>query len=146
VAAAGGVVLLVGMTLDWFTTEITASRIPGATALAERAGGLNAWEAFGLTDVVLLVAALVALVPLAGRLTGGMRLRQVPAGLMVALAGGVALLVGAIGVIDPPIEEGRFAGVVVEASREPGAWLSLAACAAIIVGGLMSVRAAEGSP
>ena len=149
-AAAAGGVLLLGMSLDWFTTEITANRIPGATALAERAGGLSAWEAFGSTDVVLFVAAVVAIAQLAARLTGGMPRLPVYPGVVVAVAGAVALIAAIVGIVDPPIEEGRFAGVVVDASREPGAWLSLLACVGIVVGGLMSAgaqrRAREPSP
>ena len=58
IAAAGGVVLLVVMFLDWYAAG-------GVTAVGGRdveiSVGFSAWEAFGITDVLLALAALVAI-------------------------------------------------------------------------------------
>lgn len=142
VAAAAAAVLLAGMFLDWFGVEVTTSRIRGAEGLADQAGGVNAWQAFGVTDIVLFAGAVLALAPLAARLTGGLPRMGVHPGLLVAVAGAVATVTGIIAVADPPIEKGTFAGgiVAVAVERETGAWVSLAACAAIVAGGLLWAR------
>jgi hypothetical protein len=57
VAAAGGLALLVVMFLEWYavggTTQVAGRRV-------EVSVGLSAWEAFGITDILLALAALVA--------------------------------------------------------------------------------------
>ena len=140
-AAAAGVALLVGMSLTWFGVEITATQIRGAEALADQAGDRNAWESFGFIDLVLCAAAVLALAPVAARLTGGPPDLPMHPGAVVAGAGLAALLAAIIGVTDPPVKTGTFAGdIVVDVSREPGAWLSLAGAGAILVGGLIWSR------
>jgi hypothetical protein len=58
IAAAGGVALLVVMFLDWYaaggTTEVGGRDI-------EISVGFSAWEAFGITDILLALAALTAI-------------------------------------------------------------------------------------
>ena len=58
IAAAGGVALLVVMFLDWYaaggTTSVGGQRISVSV-------GFTAWEAFGITDILLALAALIAI-------------------------------------------------------------------------------------
>jgi hypothetical protein len=58
IAAAGGVALLVVLFLDWYaaggTTEVSGRNI-------EISVGFSAWEAFGITDILLALAALTAI-------------------------------------------------------------------------------------
>jgi hypothetical protein len=58
VAAAGGVGLLVVMFLDWYaaggTTEVGGQDI-------EISVGFSAWQAFGVTDILLALCALIAI-------------------------------------------------------------------------------------
>jgi hypothetical protein len=58
IAAGGGIALLVVMFLDWYAAG-------GRTQVAGReitiSVGFNAWEAFGITDVLLALAALIAI-------------------------------------------------------------------------------------
>ena len=58
IAAAGGVALIVVMFLDWYaaggTTEVGGRDI-------EISVGFSAWEAFGITDILLALAALTAI-------------------------------------------------------------------------------------
>jgi hypothetical protein len=57
VAAAGGVALLVVMFLDWYAAG-------GTTTVGDRrvsvSVGFDAWEAFGVTDILLALAAAIA--------------------------------------------------------------------------------------
>jgi hypothetical protein len=58
IAAAGGVALLVVMFLEWYAAG-------GTTKVAGRditiSVGFTAWEAFGITDILLALAALIAI-------------------------------------------------------------------------------------
>jgi hypothetical protein len=58
IAAAGGVALLVVLFFDWYaaggTTEVGAQDI-------EISVGFSAWEVFGITDILLALAALTAI-------------------------------------------------------------------------------------
>jgi hypothetical protein len=58
VAAAGGVALLVVMFFDWYaaggTTEVGGRNVDVSV-------GFTAWEAFGITDILLALAAVVAI-------------------------------------------------------------------------------------
>ena len=58
IAAAGGVALLVVMFLEWYAAG-------GTTRVAGRdihiSVGFTAWEAFGITDILLALAALIAI-------------------------------------------------------------------------------------
>lgn len=140
-AAAAGAALLVGMSLTWFGVEITATQIRGAEALADQAGDRNAWQSFGFIDLVLFAAAVLALAPLGARLTGGLPDLPVHPGAVVAGVGVAALLAAIIGVTDPPVKTGTFAGgIVVDVAREPGAWLSVAASAGILAAGALWSR------
>jgi hypothetical protein len=58
IAAAGGVALLVVMFLDWYAAGGT-TEVQGQTL--ELSLGVNAWQAFGLTDLILAVCALLAI-------------------------------------------------------------------------------------
>ena len=58
IAAAGGVALLVVMFLDWYaaggTTEVAGRDL-------EISVGFNAWQAFGITDILLALTALAGI-------------------------------------------------------------------------------------
>ena len=58
IAAAGGVALLVVMFLDWYAVGGTTS-VGGSDVRISL--GLTAWEAFGITDILLALAALIAI-------------------------------------------------------------------------------------
>ena len=58
IAAAGGVALLVVMFLDWYAVGGTTS-VGGSDVRISL--GLTAWDAFGITDILLALAALIAI-------------------------------------------------------------------------------------
>jgi hypothetical protein len=58
IAAAGGVALLVVMFLDWYAAGGTTS--VGGQSISVSVG-FTAWEAFGITDILLALAALIAI-------------------------------------------------------------------------------------
>ena len=113
-AAAGAVLLLVALFLDWY----------GAPA------NENAWRVFEVLDLVLAAIAVWVLVGFLRRAGIDQRLPDAP----LTLLGAVALLVVFSQLVnDPP----RVAGA--DAGLETGAWLALAGAAVILAGALMSV-------
>jgi hypothetical protein len=58
IAAAGGAALLVVMFLDWYAVGGT-TKVAGSDLRVSL--GLTAWEAFGITDILLALAALIAI-------------------------------------------------------------------------------------
>jgi hypothetical protein len=114
IALGGGAALLAALFLDWY-------------------GGLSAWRAHAVLDVVL---ALLALVPLA--LAVAQATRRSPAvpvalSVLTPLAGLAAAVLIAWRMADQP-------GPDAARAVHGGAWLGLAAAALIVVGGWRSMR------
>jgi hypothetical protein len=114
IAGAGGVALLVALSTDWYS-------------------GATAWQAFSVLDVVL---ALLALAPLA--LVALQATRQSPSlpvafSVLTTVAGALATLLILYRILNQP-------GPNDLVEVEPGAWLGLAAAAAMAAGGWRSVR------
>jgi hypothetical protein len=107
--ALGAIVLLVGLFLRWY-------------------GGVNAWDAFELTDVLLAVLAVAALVAATGLLATEAELldRRV----LPWLTGGAFVVVAAELINPPPGAAGQTLGL--------GAWLSFAAALAMVVGTVLT--------
>ena len=128
IAGASGIALLLLMfVLNWFNIE-------GAGDL----GGLNAWQSFGIIDLVLLLAALAG-IGLAF-VSAGQTSVNLPVSLSALAAGlgilSVALLIFRI--ISPPDLEGF--GVEVELERAIGVFLGLIAAAGVAYGGWTAMQ------
>ena len=108
--AAGALLLLVSLFLDWF-------------------GDLTAWETFELTDVVLAALALAALVAAAGLLAPN--LAYLDRRWLPAAAFAVAVVVIAQ-ILSPPPQVG-------DADPQPGAWIGFGAALAMLAGSVLSV-------
>jgi carbon starvation protein CstA len=118
VAAVCGVALLVVLFLDWFSA---GSR------------GQSAWEAFAALDVVLAVVGLMA-VALAV-VAAAHRSQAVPLAL-----GSLLVLIGVIGTAWLAIDAVSPPDLGPGTSREAGLWLGLAACGAVTLAALASIR------
>ena len=111
-ALVGGVLVLVGLFLDWF-------------------GLLNAWESFEIVDLLLALLALAAI----GAALADMRGRPLAPGLdgrLLPWLGGALLLVVALQLLQPPP---AVDGDVLET----GGWLALAGSALVLLGGALRV-------
>ena len=127
-AASGAVLLLLMFVLDWFSVEDTGDL-----------GGLNAWQSFGLIDLVLLLAALagIALAIVAGtRSTVNLpvALSAITAGLGIL---SVALIIFRI-IVTPEFSAGGFGDI--ETDRSIGVFLGLLAAAGIAYGGWTAMQ------
>lgn len=114
VAAAGAVLLLVSLFLDWY---------------GDGDATISGWRVFEAIDLLLAAVALLALSTVAARSGLEPRLPRAPLLVlgMVALAVVFTQLVN-----DPPAVAGSDAGV------ESGAWLALAGAALLLAGAIMS--------
>jgi SNF family Na+-dependent transporter len=107
--ALGAIVLLVSLFLDWY-------------------GGLTAWEAFEVVEVMLAALAVTALVIAAGLLAPG--IEYVERRWMPAVVLGILLLVAAE-IVDPPPAAGDQAPTT-------GAWLAIGSALVMFAGAVLT--------
>jgi hypothetical protein len=121
----GALSVLVVMFVDWFGPD------------AEGAPGYNAWESFAVNDVILAIAALLALASFiftAVHPTAAVPLALASLATAVSLS---ALVLIALRLVWPP-DVGT--GELFETARLTGAWLGLVATALLFGGSLASIR------
>jgi hypothetical protein len=123
IAAAGGIALLVVMFLDWYALQ-------GVEGI--RSIGLNAWQAFDVTDLVLALAALAA-IGLA-LITAARRSPALPvaASVVTSTLGIVAVLLTLYRILNQPgpndfveAKFGAFLGFLCVLAIAAGAWRSM---------------------
>ena len=143
VMGIGGVAVVAVMFLDWYeipaaysTEDISRPDAAGVLTRWTEAGGASAWESFTVNDVILALAAFMALA--AFILTASQPTAAVPLALasLTTLVATVALVVVTFRVIWPPdVTDG-----IVDVDRTTGAWLGLVAAATLLAGCLASIR------
>jgi hypothetical protein len=142
VAAAGGVLLIVSLFLDWFSgagSGVSAefqsigaalpSGIPGAPS-APKVPSVSGWDSLGFMGYVLLLTGMVALKQASLRVA---RLRGrfgVPISAVTTCLGGIALSLVIWRICDP----------VADGSLKIGIFLALIATTAVGVGGYLAAR------
>lgn len=131
VMGIGGVAVLLVTLFDWYS-------IPALPLGDQSAGsiGFNAWEAFAVNDVILAVAALMAIAAFV--LTASQPTAAVPLALasLTTLVSVLGLILVVIRLIWPPdVTAGVF-----DAEREIGVWLGLVATSVLVAGCLASIR------
>jgi hypothetical protein len=131
VMGIGGLFVLLVMLFDWY-------EIPELALGDQSAGviGFNAWEAFAVNDVILALAAVMAIA--AALLTAAQPTAAVPLALasLTTLVSVIALVLVTIRVIWPPdVTDGVF-----ETGRTTGLWLGLVATTVLTAGCLASIR------
>lgn len=117
VAAGSGVLLLVALFLPWYSTG-------GAEA--------SGWEAFTVADVLMAMAALLAIfgaVATGARRSSALSVAAVALGVLPSL---IAALIATWRLIDP--------APPVDVTREIGAWLGFAAGLGVFGGTLVGIR------
>jgi hypothetical protein len=120
-AGASGLLLLGSMFLPWFGLNGRA-RVPGVGVIEIGAGNLNAWEAFAAIDIVLAVAAALAIAVLVVAY-----LAEPPQPLVLALIAGAALaaLLIVYRLLDPPSIHVEASDTAYETARRLGAFFGL---------------------
>ena len=128
VAAVSGIVLLVVMFLPWYGVDVNVAGFSASTSV-------TAWESMSFIDILLFLAALVAIgVPVA-RATGSLP-DDMPGSLLILAAGGIALLLALFRLIDIPAPDVPAAAESsVDFGRKIGLFLGVLATAGITYGG-----------
>jgi hypothetical protein len=143
VAGVSGFVLLLAMFLPWYGVDSSA-RLPGTGRVVTVSGGdVNAWEAFARIDLVLAIAAALAIAVL---LVGFEREPPAELALAAVAAALVAALLIVVRLFDAPeIAIDRAADTAYDIGRRLGAFLGLLSTAGIAwgAGALVTARAAE---
>ncbi len=129
--AFGGVAVLLVMLVDWYS-------IPELSLGDQSVGsiGFNAWESFAVNDVILALAAVMALATFV--LTASQPTAAVPLALasLTTLVAFLSFVLVVIRLIwTPDVTDGVF-----DAQREAGAWLGLVATSVLAAGCLASIR------
>lgn len=136
VSAVSAILLFVFMFFDWFGVEISG---PGGTTSFPEAGGGSAWDALDFIPIVLLAVVIVTLVAAGLRLAEADFEPPVPANAVIAVLGGLAVLLILFRIAFPP-SFGEFGGISVDATRQLGIFLGLLAAIGIGYGGYKAME------
>jgi hypothetical protein len=129
VAAVGGVALLVVMFLDWYAaggpTDLGGRRIDVSV-------GFTAWEAFGITDILLALAALTAIATAVVTATRRSPALPVAGSVVTSAAGVLATLLVLYRILNQPgpnefieVKLPAFLGFVCALAIAAGGWHSM---------------------
>ncbi|HEX6153579.1 MAG TPA: hypothetical protein VFZ19_08670 [Solirubrobacterales bacterium] len=132
IAGGSAVLLFIFMFFDWFTVDID-----GEGLFSVSVGG-NAWEAFSWIDLFLMLTIIVVVALVVIRLTDALIEPPVSLNAVVAVLGGIAVLLILYRIIDPPGDTGGLEGV--DISPALGAFLGLIASVGIAYGGYRSMQ------
>ncbi len=147
VAGVSGLALFIIMIFfSWFGYDVGT----GVEGLGVDTPGLTAFEWMSFLDIILLLICLVAVGLAAARAAGSIPQLPYPPGLIVAVAGALAVLIILFRLLVPgdgPIP-GDLGSLSIDATREIGVFLGLIAAAGIAFGGYtaMNERATGQAP
>lgn len=138
IAGAGGVVLFIALFLPWYSVSV---EFAGESQSANASG----WEALSMIDIVLLLVSLLAVAFAAAAAAGALPAGNASqAAMAVAGAGGLAVALTLLRVIDIPADDEGLPGI--ELGREIGVFIALLAAAAVAYGGFRSTNEVGGTP
>lgn len=140
VMGIGGLAVLVVMFLDWYGIGTGDTGFVLVGDIEQGGIRLTAWEAFAVNDVILALAALMALTAFV--LTAVHPTAAVPLAIssLATLVALVALVLVALRLIWPPDIVPGADALDLDAARLTGAWLGLVATTALAGGCLASIR------
>ena len=136
VAGVSAVLLFVFMFFDWFSVEVSGGS--GVFTASAVAGG-SAWDALDFIPIVLVVTILAAIGVAALRLTDSAFEPPVSANAVVAVLGGLSVLLILFRIVDTP-GGGSVPGLSVDVSPAVGIFLGLLAAAGIAYGGYRAMQ------
>jgi hypothetical protein len=134
VMGLGAVAVLSVMFADWY--ELVLPDDPDVPAFGDDFW-FNAWQAFSVVDVILALAAVMALTAVILAATQPTAAVPLAVSSLTTIVAIVALLLVIFRVISPP---DLNAGDELEAARLTGAWLGLVATTLLAAGCLASIR------
>jgi hypothetical protein len=123
-AGVAGTALVGSLFLDWYSV-VTILSLPAPD------GGLSAWEAFAVTDVLLLLSGLFGVAIFLTMATQAAAAVPIATASLATVSALVALVAVAIRTINPP-----GSGL----DRSAGLWIGLAAALALVASGAAAMR------
>ena len=101
VAGASAAALFIIMFLPWYGGKATGS-VPGAGSFSVSGGNVSAWEAFSFIDILLFLVVLVVIALTVAKAMGSAPDLPAPAGQIVAIAGGIAVVLILFRILSTP--------------------------------------------
>ncbi|MBW8059037.1 MAG: hypothetical protein FVQ78_01630 [Solirubrobacterales bacterium] len=135
IAAVSAVLLFIFMFFNWFGVEV--SGVGGFSGSAS--GGGSAWNTLDFIPVVLVVTIVAAIGVAVLRLIDSAFEPPVSMNSVVAVLGGISVLLILFRIVSPP-GFGSFGGISVDATLSFGIFLGLIAAAGIAYGGYSAMR------
>src|SRR3954452_8415214 len=135
IAAIAGFVLLIDLWFKWYGVKVSAG---GALRNFNIGVSANAWESFGLIDIILFLVALIAIGVAFLRAVDRLPDMPFPPATLLTAAGGLALLLILYRTIDTPVDTHGVNGI--DVTRKFGLWLGLLSAAAITYGGWRAMQ------
>lgn len=139
IAGASGVALFIFLFLPWYGAKASVGGFSASTSA-------SAWEAFSFIDILLFLVAVVAVGLVVARAAGSVPSLPQPPGLIIAVAGAIAVLLILFRLISVPGPDVNIDGI--DVTRKIGIFLGLIAAAGITFGGwtAMNERASGSAP
>jgi hypothetical protein len=136
IAGIAGLVLLIDLWFKWYGVKVSGA---GGVLKGFSIGvSANAWEAFGLIDLILFLVALVCIGVAVTRALNRMPDLPYPPATIIAIAGGLALLLILFRTIVTPVDTNGVDGI--DVTRKIGLWIGLLSAAAITYGGWRAMQ------
>jgi uncharacterized membrane protein YhaH (DUF805 family) len=136
VSAVSAVLLFIFMFFDWFGAKVAG--VPGFSGSIE--GGGSAWDALDVIPIFLMLAIVAAIAVAVIRMTDADVEPPVSMNAIVAVLGGLAVLLILYRIVDPPGDGDALAGVGVDITLKLGIFLGLLAAAGIAYGGYSAMQ------
>jgi hypothetical protein len=135
IAGVSAAVLFIVMFIPWYGAKAT---VPGGQISG---GNANAWQSFSFIDVLLFLVIAVTIGLVIARAADAIPADlPAPAGLIIAIAGGLAVLLILFRLINTPGEDVTGFGVEVSVGRKIGVWLGLLLAGGITFGGYTAMN------
>lgn len=136
IAGIAGLVLLIDLWFKWYGVKVAGG---GGLLRGFNIGvSANAWQAFGLIDIILFLIALIAIGVAVMRGLNRMPDMPYPPATLLAIAGGIALLLILFRTISTPVDTGGVEGI--DVTRKIGLWIGLLSAAAMAYGGWRAMQ------
>ncbi|HET8566604.1 MAG TPA: hypothetical protein VFL77_09040 [Solirubrobacterales bacterium] len=136
IAGVAAVLLFIFMFFDWYSVDVSVN---GGAFVGTASGGGDAWEAFSLIDLFLLLTVIVTVAAVTIELSDALIEPPVSMNSIVAILGGISVLLILYRIIDTP-SAGSFPGVSVDVSPAVGIFLGLIAAAGVAYGGYRAMQ------
>lgn len=136
IAGASALALFIFMFLPWFGVDSV-----GGFGVGDAGVDANAWESFSFIDILLFLAIVVVLGLVVAHAADALPELPQPPGTIIAIAGGIALLLVLFRLIFPPGVD-TVVDVDVDLGRKIGIFLGLIAAAGMAYGGWRAMNEA----